>query len=194
MIDAATVLKIRQKKLDSLAAKHLHVKRAAQLNRWIKLVDSLAMAVPVVYFAVRYIAKDTEYQFAVEIAWEILAVLLLASMILKLVYRWQEETQIHSRLLGENISLVGQADNLLSEQNQISPETARLFFVMAEKSEAEDRNILGQPSTLDRQFSYREAIKESEPGNSSVVCPQCKSSPWQFVPGSCQLCGNTPAK
>lgn len=151
------------------------------------------MGVPAIYFAFRYLAKNTSYEWSIELIWEILAGLLLAGTILKIAYRWQEQAQRHSKLLGQNIALVGQADNLLSEQSDISPESARLFSLLADQSEAEDRDILGQPLDKDKQFAYREALKEFEPGNSSAKCPQCKSSPWQFVPGSCQLCGNTPA-
>jgi len=194
MIDGATIHNIRQKKLDSLAAKHLHVKHATRLNTKITAVDALALAVPVFYFVFRYLAKGTPYQFIIETIWEILAALLLVATILKFALRWQEKTQTHNRLLGENISLAGQADNLLSAPDNISPETAQLFFLMTQKSETEDRNILGEPPSSERQFAYREAIKESEPGNSFVVCPRCSASPWQFSPGSCQLCGNTPAK
>jgi mobilome CxxCx(11)CxxC protein len=109
------------------------------------------------------------------------------------VYRWQERAQEHSKLLGENISLAGQADNLLSELSNLSSESARLFLVLAQRSEKEDRAALGEPSASDKQFAYREALKEFQPGNVSVVCPRCNSSPWSFTPGPCQLCGNTPS-
>lgn len=192
MIDAGTLANIQQKKLDSLAAKHLHVKRRTWLNRGSTLVDFLGLSVPTVYFAFRYLAKGTQYEYKVESAWEVLAALLLAATILKLVYRWQERAQEHSKLMGENISLVGQADNLLRQKDTSSPESARLFLVLAQMSETEDRNALGQLKDTDKIFAYREALKEFEPGNSSIVCPRCNSSPWQYTPGSCQLCGNTP--
>jgi mobilome CxxCx(11)CxxC protein len=184
---------IRQSKLNSLAAKHLHVKRQATLNRWNQLIDFLALGVPVMYFAIRYVAKGTGYEQRAEVSWELLAGALLVLTILKLVCRWQEKAQEHSKLLGENISIVGLADNLLANPAGVSQENLQFFSLLVQKSEREDRNALGQPSEKDKQFAYREALKEADPGNVHVKCPSCKSSPWNFTPGSCQLCGNTPA-
>jgi mobilome CxxCx(11)CxxC protein len=183
---------IKQKRIDSLAAKHLHVRLLSNLNKRQRLVDFLAIAVPLIYVPVRYLAKNTEYALAVETAWELLAALLVVLVVLKIVYRWQDRSQICKQLLGENISLIGQADQLLRDVDHISPEGSRLFFTLAEKSETEDRDLLGESSDKDRQFAYREALKEAVPGSSTTVCPGCGSSPWNFRPGSCQLCGNTP--
>jgi mobilome CxxCx(11)CxxC protein len=191
MLDSQITDTISQRKLDSLAAKHLHVKQLVKLSNRNRLVDFLAIAVPVVYFVFRFLAKGTRSGYYIELIWEILAALLLALTILKIVYKWQERAERHNKLLGENIALVGQADNLLSDRQTASPESARLFLVLAANSETADRELLGRPSEEDRKFAYREALKEFQSGR-DTVCPQCKASPWNFVPGSCQLCGNTP--
>jgi mobilome CxxCx(11)CxxC protein len=188
MIDAQTLSKITQKKFDSLCAKHLHVKRLSKLHGLSRLVDWLAVAVPAIYFAIRFSAKGTEYGPLAEHVWEGLAGLLIALAALKIAYGWQDRAEKHSKLLGENIALVGQADYLATDQNT-SAESARLFLVLAERSETADREALGQPAEKARQFAYREALKECQP---DAVCPACNSSPWKFKIGSCQLCGNTP--
>jgi mobilome CxxCx(11)CxxC protein len=187
MIDQQTADRILQTKLDALSAKHLHVKRLTWLHKWNKLVDVLAIAVPTVYFAFRFIAKGTGAGPYVEILWEILAALLLVLTILKVGFSWQEHAQTHSKLLGENISLAGQANNLLAERQTVSPEGARLFFVLAQTIESADRELLGQVPEEDKQWAYREGLKELK-----VDCTRCKSSPWEFIKGSCQQCGNTP--
>ena len=192
-MNSSLVDAIRQKRHDSLSAKHLHIKLLGKLNRYQHLVDFLAIAVPVIYVPVRYLAKSTDYAFFVETAWEILAALLVVCTVLKIVYGWQDRSQICKQLLGENISLVGQADQLLNAGTSPSPEGSRLFLVLTEKSEKADRELLGEPSAKDKRFAYREALKEAQPGNSATVCPHCGSSPWSYKRGSCQLCGNTPA-
>lgn len=192
MLDSPISETIRQKKMDCLATKHLHIWRRIQLNKYSQLVDALGLAVPAIYFAFRYLAKGTNFEKRVESIWEVLAALLLVSTILKIVYKWQEKAQEHSKLMGENISLAGQADNLLMETAQA--ESAQMFLVLARKLETEDRDVLGSPSVEKKQAAYREALKEVHPGNALTVCPVCKSSPWKFVPGSCQACGNTPSQ
>ncbi len=190
MIDDTTLSTIRQKRFDSLAAKHLHVKRRTRLNWWNRLVDLLALAVPVSYFVVRYLSKGTEWQWIADGVWEIVAAALLVLVIIKINYRWEERAQLHSKLLGENISLVRQADGLLTGTD-ISP-SVQMFLSLADRSEKEDRDALGEPRDKDQQFAYCTALKEY--GGITVLCPVCQSSPWKFTPGSCQLCGNTPSQ
>jgi mobilome CxxCx(11)CxxC protein len=192
MIDAAMVSVIRQKKLDSLAVKHLHVKSLVRLTNLNRIVDALAIAVPILYSVPRLIAKDTPYANAVQIGWEVLAAVLVVATAIKIVYHWEDRTKNHSRLLGENISLVRQADDLLLSTSGV-PDTVQLFLRLAERSETADREAIGEPSATEKQFAYREALKELEPSNVSIVCPNCGSSPWKFKAGSCQMCGNTPA-
>src|ERR1019366_5627291 len=189
-MDDSIVQTIKQKKLNSLAAKHLHVRSRADLNRLNRFVDWLAISVPILYFVPRFIAKGTGYAVPVEIGWESIAAILVAFVGAKIAYRWEERAQTHSKLLGENISLVRQADDLLLMGEVGIPESAQLFLRLAEKSESADREAIGEPSQKDKQFAYREGLKEF--GGVSVTCPLCRASPWKFTAGSCQLCGNTP--
>lgn len=194
MIDATALTTIRQKKLDALSAKHLHVRRLGIFNSKIEKVDFLGLGVPVGYFVLRFIFKGTKIAPVVEVIWELLAAALLVMTIAKIVYRWQEKAQKHSKLLGENIFLAGHADTILGSSQVSSPESVAAFLRDADRIEAEDREICGELTTADRQFMYREALKESEPGNPSVACKVCHASPWKFKEGSCQTCGNTPLK
>jgi mobilome CxxCx(11)CxxC protein len=191
-LDNDTKNKVTQIKLNALAAKHLHVKCRETFNTYNQNVDFLGIAVPTFYFAFRYLAKSTQYEGLVEGVWGILAAILAVATIAKMVYHWPDKAQRHSELLGENISLVGQANDLLREEN-ISQESLRLFSLLDEKLEREDLSLLGRIDDEDRQMAYRSALKELNPGDISVVCPSCKSSPWRFTAGSCQVCGNTPA-
>lgn len=183
---------IKQKKLDSLAVKHLHVKRLTKLGRLIQAIDLLGFAVPILYIPVRFIAKGTNNEFLAEGIWSFLAAILMVLALAKLAFQWQRNFQRHSELLGENISLIGQADRLLAEPEKLTTERIELFLMMAGKSEKDDRFILGEPSMADKQFAYREALKEISPGDINITCPVCKASPYKFRPGLCQTCGNTP--
>jgi mobilome CxxCx(11)CxxC protein len=191
MLDSSTRERIEQEQLNCLCAKHLHVRALEKLNRQIRSVDALALIVPVLYFPLRYLSKGTTYSFRIEAAWEILAACLIAAAILKFVMQWQERFKNHGRLLGENISLARQASSLLDD-NTATPESAGFFLDLAGKAETADRELIGEPRKKNKQFAYREALKEQ--GGASALCGACHSSPWNFIQGSCEACGNTPAR
>lgn len=154
-------------------------------------VDFAAIAVPIFYFVPRLLARGTPYTGYVEAGWEVLAAALLVLVVLKLAYNWEERAQTHSKLLGQNILLIGQTNDLLLFREKVPEDNVPLFLRLAEQSEMADREAIGQVAEKDRQFAYREGLKEL--GDVSICCPFCKASPWAFKPGSCQLCGNTPA-
>lgn len=188
MTDTAT---FAQERTNCLAAKHLHAKALGKLRTMNRSVDYLAVAVPVLFFPIRYMFKATSYERLAEIGWEILATILLATVIYKMANRWQERSETHSKLLGQNISLARQAYALLQTVT-VSSETAALFRSMASTLEQEDREALENVTADDKKFAYREALKEFQPGAAATTCPMCGASPWRFTAGECQLCGNTP--
>ncbi|HMG72015.1 MAG TPA: mobilome CxxCx(11)CxxC protein [Pyrinomonadaceae bacterium] len=188
MIDEQTADAITQKKLEALCAKHLHIKRLAWLRRWNRAVDFAAIGVPGFYFVFRYLAKGREAGPYVETSWEILAASLVLLVLAKIVFHWEERAKRHSQLLGENIALVRQADNLLATRRTDLSEGVQLFFALVEKTDLADNEAFGIPAEKDSQFAYRQGLKELK-----GVCQHCKSSPWDYKPGSCQVCGNTPA-
>jgi mobilome CxxCx(11)CxxC protein len=128
-VDAETRARIRQIKLNALAAKHRHVQSRDALNRRNHKVDFLGLLVPVLY-PFRYLAKGSPVESGFEIAWTLLAVLLAGTTAAKMAFRWSDKAQKHSELLGENISLVGHANSLLM-QDTVSSEALRLFALLA---------------------------------------------------------------
>jgi mobilome CxxCx(11)CxxC protein len=114
-------------------------------------------------------------------------------VILKMSYRWQERAETHSKLLGQNISMAGQAYTFM-KTGEPSSETVALFRAAASTLEQQDREALGTVKPQDKHSAFREALKEFEPGDTAVTCPICKASPWRFTAGECQMCGNTSIK
>jgi mobilome CxxCx(11)CxxC protein len=189
MLDDKTRARVEQERLNCLSAEHLHIATLRKLKNKILVVDALALSVPIVYFPFRLLFKDTTYARGIEATWEILAACLIAATVVKFLAGWQERFQKHGRLLGENIALKRQAIDLLND-DRASSESAQSFLALAAKSEAADRESLLKPKETEQQYAYREALKEW--GGVSVVCPICKASPWRFMKGSCQACGNNP--
>ena len=185
---------IRQKRFDCLAAKRLHKRQLHRLNFVNVIVDILALSTPVVALSVRFVLKGGEWAAAADIVWEIMAACLFVLTIIKLVGRWSENQQEHSRLMGENISLVSLADGLLADRSKLT-EDLSLFRALQQQSETNDSRLLGEPKILDKQWAYREALKED--GGANVVCPLCGLSPFKFKKKStfnkeqtCDTCGN----
>lgn len=192
MLDPARIREIEQKRMDALSAKHLHQWRRTVFNRLNFIVDLLALAVPAFYFPIRFLAKDTEIGPIVEVLWELLTAGLLVFAIVKQVGKWQERAEKHSRQIGENIFLAGQAEQLLISAESTSPDGAQWFLRFADSVEEIDRVALGEIKEEERKHAYREALKEFNP-REKACCSECGASPWRYSPGSCQVCGNTPA-
>jgi mobilome CxxCx(11)CxxC protein len=192
MLTSEVVATIRQKKLDALGTKHVHQSRMAMASFVSKAVDALALCVPAAYAAFRILAKGTSAEHSVEMLWEILASLLFAFAIWKLVYQLQDKTEQHKKMMAENIRLAGLADSLLQNHQNASEERVAFFLEQVQRTEADDREILGKVKKSERQNGYREALKESSPGNAKVECPVNGCDVWNHVPGGCDACGGTP--
>ncbi len=188
---------INQKRFDSLVAKRLHQRRRAGLNRLNLLADVIALLTPILGLPVRYVLKGGPYVAIADATWEIMAGILLAVTFLKLVCRWQENAQLHSKLMGENISIVGITDDLMVDQSKLTSDLPALRQLLG-TSEAEDSDLLGEPKESDRQWAYREALRETD--KITAKCPVCSRSAWKYKnkwwqfwgdAHKCQACGNT---
>lgn len=185
---------LTQSRLDSLVAKHIYDRRVAALRRASSLVDYLAVAVPVLYFPIRYLAKGTSYHVILEAIWEILAAVLIALVLLKVLYGWTEKAESYSTARSENMQIANQIRSLLT--GKIPTESAELDIVLSAsgRQDVSDQQELGRLTTREKKSAYREALKELDPDDVDVKCPVCYASPWHYKKGSCNACGNTPAK
>jgi mobilome CxxCx(11)CxxC protein len=191
MTMAEATTELAQEKMNCLASKHLHVKALSKLTKRNDRIDYLAIAVPIAFYVVRYFFKGTPLEGVAEFLWEILALILLLSVLSKMAFKWQEKAGLHSRLLGENIQLAAQAD-MLFKQERPPQEAMALFRSIAGRLEQDDREALRDETNEAKQFAFREGLKEFTPGDSTTTCPKCNTSPWDYKPGNCQMCGNTP--
>ena len=192
MIDHDEIEKIEQKKINALSAKYLHQRRLNELKKRSDLFDWAALALMILYFPIRYLMKGTSYQNIAEGVWEVLAVVLAVLAFTKIVLKWQEKAENHSRLRDENISAVTEADDLLQRKEAIEIEGLKRFYISMDKLESKDREAVLGIGKKEQQESYRQALKEFKPH--APACPICKASAWDFQPGNCQACGNTPLK
>jgi hypothetical protein len=91
-------------------------------------------------------------------------------------------------MLHENMQIAREADNLLARKETASGEVAELLLQRASELDKEDIQIFGEVPEGLRQECYRLALREI---GRDAIC-QCGASPWNYQPGTCQICGGTP--
>jgi mobilome CxxCx(11)CxxC protein len=122
----------------------------------------------------------------------VLSVVLLALGVLKLVLRWDARIRGHENGIAASIRTANQARNLMTDASA-TEDGARWFLNGASEPRAEDELIRDRSET-ERQTAYRLALREFEPNTTEATCPVCEASVWDYKPGSCGACGNTPVK
>ena len=181
--------RILQAQVDALCGKTIHARRLSRLRTLSAVIDILVIVVPVLFFAPRLLANSPHIQGAVDIVNVILSVSLLALGIVKQIGRWEDKVRTHSKYLSENIVIKNEADRLL-RQPTTTEHDGGAFLRLVEAVEKPDSEVLADVKPTEKQFAYREALKELVP--ESPRCPQCDANPWMYKAGPCQMCGGTP--
>lgn len=180
---------IKQAQMDALCGKIIHAKRLSRLRKATSAVDVFVIVVPILFFAPRLMAGAGYIKDIVESANVILSVTLLSLGVIKQVRRWEDRARLHIKYLSENIMIKNEADHLL-RKNEATDGEGMAFLRLAEAVEKPDSEILADASATEKQFAYREALKELV--QNDPRCHQCGANPWAFKKGQCQMCGGTP--
>jgi mobilome CxxCx(11)CxxC protein len=191
MLKPEQLNKIKQKELNALVAIQLHKKKIYSLQRINRIFECLCIAVPIFYFAPRFLAKSTSYAVYIDSFGEILAAILLVLAIIKLVNKWQDDEFNHKTMSQRNDDIVLEADRLLGSQTA-SNEALEQFLKRVQDVNADDQALLTNIKKDDKQTAYREALKQLN-SSTPILCPICHSDPWKFTAGTCQACGGKPA-
>lgn len=182
--------RIEQIRLNALTAKNSHARRLSRLRGLNTLYLSISFLVPIFYVVPTYILKGSDLESSAGYVGFALNILLLGIAIFYVISKVDDKILQHRRLMQENIYVANEALEFLSNNRA---ETERSwFFRYVSRVDDEDKAAVAAWSEDERQLLYREALKELYPGDTTVVCPVCKASPFKFLKGSCQTCGNTP--
>ena len=95
-----------------------------------------------------------------------------------------------SVLLRGIIEISNECDNI----SNLTDSEREWFYRYVSEIDNNDIDTFAGLSDEKRKETYREALKEVEPGNHKITCPVCESSPWKYEKGDCQLCGNKSTK
>ncbi len=190
MLYEETLHTIAKAKISALQAIYLHEHRVKQLRRQTALVDFLSIAVPVCVISVQFLTKGTSQATFVELAAQVLALVLLVVAIARLVYKWDANAERHGTLIARNREIVLEANSLMNDP-LASDSTVALFLQRVKDLDDDDGVLLLDAKSRDVQTAYRVALRQFSPSK-VTICPVCGANPWQFKKGSCQACGGTP--
>jgi len=176
--------RIRQ---DALVGIHLHNTRISRLSARTRFTDWLALAVPILYVPVRFLAKGTSVFQTVEAVWEVLAATLLVTAASRIVLQWDRQLEEHYKYRDDDLRLADQAAGIL---DGVTQEGITRLNALDQISRRQDFDSI-HSTVAERQKAYRMALMEFYTSGEVAECPHCHSRPDEFMPGDCPACGNT---
>lgn len=180
--------KLRQFKMNALTAQVLHAMRINRYSILIKIEKLLTVVVPLLYLILLYISKGTSWETIIGVISTILSILLIGVSVISMILGIEGKLDDHKLGLKGNKLICNEVDNFIS--NGKKEEELEWFFKYVAEVDAKDHEIFAAVKPKEKQYAYREALKEFSHSNPHITCPVCDASPWKFVAGDCQLCGN----
>ena len=185
-----------QAQVDAHSAVILHQDKIATHERLLTFVDTLAACVPIAFWGV--LVASFQFPgaafFLNNIVNPLLSALLLIMVIASFVTHARSNLKEHQRYLSEEIIIIRELEELLS-QTEITTDASKRLLDWAARVEKEEALLLPKISEKKRRECYRAALRKLN--DVHVVCPVCGASPYQYQKPQkemCQLCGNAPVK
>lgn len=182
--------RVQQTKLNAISAKILHRKKKNRYERLNKTFLGLTLIVPLFFIIAQFVTKSTEHETLMNSISFGLSIILMSISIWALILKVNDKITVHKMGIKNNIFVTNECDRIvdLPENEQ------EWFFRYVSEIDNSDADVFAGVSAKEKKETYREALKQIEPGNHTIKCPMCNSSPWNYKKGDCQLCGNTIAK
>lgn len=182
--------KIEQTKLNATSAKILHRKSKNKYERINILFLIITLIVPLIFIIAQYVTKGSEFEDLINNISFGLSLLLIAVSFLSLILKITDKITVHKMGMKNNIYVANECDNI----DKLSEKEREWFYRYVSEIDNIDTDTFASITDKKRKETYREALKEVDPGNHNITCPVCESSPWKYEKGDCQLCGNKPTK
>lgn len=180
---------LNQTRMNAIAAKILHCNGIKKYKFLSKVYLISTIIVPLFFIIALYISKGTTFEPIINSISFILSIFLIGYSVYSLIIKIDDMLIAHKSGMKENIFISSEASRLLNS-NVAKGEDMEWFRRYCSEIDSRDSEIFSNIKVEEKREAYLEALKEIDPGNSSTICPSCKSSPWKFEKGECQLCGN----
>lgn len=179
--------RVLQVRTDALVAEYIYARKLKHLGYMSMTITSLTILVPIIFSAAILIAKGTYYESALNTASIVLSAVLLSLSVLSLILKLDQNRESFLIARRSNIYVSSEALKLIDKADA---ELSWFYNYLAEMDSRDQENI-GEVSEKLKQEAYRHSLKKLMPGRPDTVCSVCHASPFKFVAGSCQVCGNT---
>lgn len=180
--------RILQIRTDALVAEYIYAIKLRNLGYMSIAITCLTILVPIMFLAAIPITKGTEYESPLNTASIVLSAVLLCLSVLSLILKLDQKRESFLIARRSNIYVSSEALKLIDKADA---ELSWFYNYLAEMDSRDQENI-GEVSEKIKQKAYRHSLKKLMPGRSDTVCSICHASPFKFIAGSCQVCGNTP--
>lgn len=178
-------IQLSQIRMNALTAKNIHSKKFKYHSNIMKIEKISTLSVPLFYLIVLQFYESSFFNNL----GNALSIFLVIISIFSLGIKVEDKSIQHKKAMEENIYIAREALNLMNDPSKKNVEL-KWFFKFISDVDARDKELISELSDRSRKKVYREALKELIPGSTEIECPNCKSSPWNFKKGKCQLCGN----
>jgi mobilome CxxCx(11)CxxC protein len=179
--------KLEQTKLNAISAKILHRESKAKYEWLNGAVAVLTIIVPILFIIAQYVTKGTTAEELFNYISFGLSLILICISIWAIIWKITDKITTHKVGIKNNSYVASECDNF----SNLSDAELEWFYRYVNEIDNQDLDTFASVNAEEKKKTYREALKEFNPGDYTVVCPLCKSSPWKFKKGNCQLCGNT---
>jgi len=179
--------KLRQTKLNAITAKILHRKGKAKYELFNGVISILTVIVPLLFIIALYITKGTTSEKLANDASFALSLILIAVSVLSLILKLTDKITVHKVGIKNNLYVANECDNL----DSLPDKELEWFYRYVTEIDNQDLDTFAGVGEKTKRKTYREALKEFSPGDHTITCPVCHSSPYEYKKGDCQLCGNT---
>lgn len=178
--------RLRQIRMDALTAVFLYSRGLRWLSLFSNSLTFASILTPISILVVLNSPIGAANREAFENVSYISSAVLLMLSIAALIFRIEVKKEAYIAGRASNIFIASEALKLLANPEQ----DVAWFVTYTSGQDTVDQNNLGNVDDGVRKAAYRESLKRLFPGDASVVCSFCGSSPHSFEKGDCQLCGN----
>ena len=180
--------RILQIRTDALVAEHIYSKKLNTLNTLANTISTLTIIIPIILSAIILTSQNSQYKNEINAASVLITAILLSLTIGSLIFKTDQKRENYIIGRRSNIYIANESLRLLTEQDS----NLTWFYNYLVETDSKDLENVGYIDEDLKKEAYRNALKKLIPGRNDVTCAVCRASPFIYVKGSCQVCGNEP--
>jgi mobilome CxxCx(11)CxxC protein len=185
MSELPRILQIRQ---NALVAKYIYIRRLARLRRYEIGLTSTTVIVPIMFIAAQWVTKGTFLEKPMAYVSFVGSAGLICVTVYSLICGLSNKLEKYSNGLKSNIYIADESQTYYSQET--NEDELKWFFRYTTMQDSFDSEVIAETDESERRTAYRKALQELAP-STITHCPVCGASPWKFVQGNCDACGNS---